>query len=144
MSTKEQSATLLRLNKQEQVKALQAVGFADITENSRASEFPNRIKWATGLLDMRVACNRISDNSKWYFTREEWNSLTPANKLKFIRRGLCIRAHSQSLSLRHKSVMQLTCLPASIGAVLVKRLTGFPQRCWAKCTPASPGKKIHA
>lgn len=41
MSTKEQSATLLRLNKQEQVKALQAVGFADITENSRASEFPN-------------------------------------------------------------------------------------------------------
>ena len=27
MSTKEQSATLLRLNKQEQVKALQAVGF---------------------------------------------------------------------------------------------------------------------
>lgn len=48
MSTKEQSATLLRLNKQEQVKALQAVGFADITENSRASEFPNRIKWATG------------------------------------------------------------------------------------------------
>ena len=59
MSTKEQSATLLRLNKQEQVKALQAVGFADITENSRASEFPNRIKWATGLLDMRVACNRI-------------------------------------------------------------------------------------
>lgn len=32
MSTKEQSATLLRLNKQEQVKALQAVGFADITE----------------------------------------------------------------------------------------------------------------
>ncbi|MFT0348778.1 Vir protein [Bacteroides thetaiotaomicron] len=96
MSTKEQSATLLRLNKQEQVKALQAVGFADITENSRASEFPNRIKWAAGLLDMRVACNRISDNSKWYFTREEWNSLTPANKLKFIRRGLCIRAHSQS------------------------------------------------
>ena len=53
MSTKEQSATLLRLNKQEQVKALQAVGFADITENSRASEFPNRIKWATGLLDFR-------------------------------------------------------------------------------------------
>ena len=48
MSTKEQSATLLRLNKQEQVKALQAVGFADITENSRASEFPNRIAGHAG------------------------------------------------------------------------------------------------
>ena len=143
MSTKEQSATLLRLNKQEQVKALQAVGFADITENSRASEFPNRIKWAAGLLDMRVACNRISDNSKWYFTREEWNSLTPANKLKFIRRGLCIRAHSQSFVIAAQDVMQGTCPPVSIGAVLVKRSTGFPQRCWAKCTPASPGKRIH-
>ena len=42
MSTKEQSATLLRLNKQEQVKALQAVGFADITENSRATE-PDKV-----------------------------------------------------------------------------------------------------
>ena len=31
MSTKEQSATLLRLNKQEQVKALQAVGFAAVS-----------------------------------------------------------------------------------------------------------------
>ena len=140
MSTKEQSATLLRLNKQEQVTALQAVGFADITANSRASEFPNRIKWAAGLLDMRVACNRISDNSKWYFTREEWNSLTPANKLKFIRRGLCIRSPLSSL---HRNVMQGTCPPVSIGAVLVKRSTGFPQRCWAKCTPASPGKRIH-
>ena len=96
MSTKEQSATLLRLNKQEQVKALQAVGFADITENSRASEFPNRIRWASGLLDLRVACNRISDNSKMYFTREEWNALTPANKLKYIRRGLLVRAHGHS------------------------------------------------
>lgn len=96
MSTKEQSATLLRLNKQEQVKALQAVGFTDITENSRASEFPKRIKWASGLLDLRVACNRISDNSRMYFTQEEWNALTPANKLKFIRRGLLVRAHSQS------------------------------------------------
>ena len=31
MSTKEQSATLLRLNKQAQVAALNAVGFSDIT-----------------------------------------------------------------------------------------------------------------
>ena len=74
MCIRDRSATLLRLNKQEQVKALHAVGFADITENSRSSEFPNRIKWSAGLLDMRVACNRISDNSKWYFTREEWLS----------------------------------------------------------------------
>lgn len=61
--TNEQSATLLRLNKQAQVAALNAVGFSDITENSRASEFGQRIKWAAGLLDLNLACNRISDNS---------------------------------------------------------------------------------
>lgn len=75
MSTKEQSATLLRLK----VAALNAVGFSDITENSRASEFGQRIKWAAGLLDLCLACNRISDNSKAYFTAAEWNSLTAAN-----------------------------------------------------------------
>ena len=46
--TNEQSATLLRLNKQAQVAALNAVGFSDVTENSRASEFGQRIKWAAG------------------------------------------------------------------------------------------------
>nr|DAT20865.1 MAG TPA: Protein of unknown function (DUF1566) [Caudoviricetes sp.] len=94
--TNEQSATLLRLNKQEQVKALQSVGFTDITENTRASEFPNRIKWAAGLLDLCLACNRILDNSKWYFTSAEWASLSVANKLKFIKRGLRIRANGRS------------------------------------------------
>ena len=76
--TNEQSATLLRLNKQAQVAALNAVGFSDVTENSRASEFGQRIKWAAGLLDLHLACNRISDNSKAYFTAAEWNSLTLA------------------------------------------------------------------
>ena len=94
--TNEQSATLLRLNKQAQVAALNAVGFSDITENSRASEFGQRIKWAAGLLDLNLACNRISDNSKWYFTREEWDSLTVTNKQLFIKRGLRIRAHGHS------------------------------------------------
>ena len=94
--TNEQSATLLRLNKQAQVAALNAVGFSDVTENSRASEFGQRIKWAAGLLDLHLACNRISDNSKWYFTREEWDSLTVTNKQLFIKRGLRIRAHGHS------------------------------------------------
>lgn len=94
--TNEQSATLLRLNKQEQVKALQEVGFTDLDEFSRASEFGLRIKWAAGLLDLCLACNRISDNSKAYFTAAEWNSLTLANKQLYIKRGLRIRARGRS------------------------------------------------
>ena len=141
MSTKEQSATLLRLNKQEQVKALQAVGFADITENSRASEFPNRIKWATGLLDMRVACNRISDNSKWYFTREEWNSLTPANKLKFIRRGLCIRAHSQSFVIAAQECYAADLSSSFYWGGLGKTIDGLSAKMLGKMYTCFTGKE---
>lgn len=96
MSTNQQSATLLRLNKQDQVKAFNEIGFTDMTEESRASDFARRIRWATGLLDVNLACNKISDNSRYFFTREEWDSLTTANKLLFIKRGVRVRAHCQS------------------------------------------------
>ena len=82
MSTKEQSVTLLRRNKQAQVAAFNAVGMTDVTEASRASEFAKRIKWAGGLLDICLAVQRYSDKSYWYFTKDEWDSLTNENKMQ--------------------------------------------------------------
>lgn len=140
MSTKEQSATLLRLNKQEHAKALQAIGFADITENSRASEFPNRVKWASGLLDICIACNRISDNSKWYFTREEWDSLTAANKLKFIRRGLRIRAHSQSFVVAAQECYSGGLLSSFYWGGLGKTIDGLSYQYLGKAYGCFTGK----
>ena len=67
MSTKEQSVTLLRKNKEAQVAAFQSVGMSGVTVASRASEFGKYIQWAGGLLDLCVACQRLSDGSKWYF-----------------------------------------------------------------------------
>lgn len=99
MSTKEQSVTLLRKNKQAQVEAFNAIGMVDVTENSRASEFAKRIKWAGGLLDICLATQRKSDKTYWYFTKEEWDSLTYENKEKFIRRGLRVRAYGHSFVL---------------------------------------------
>lgn len=99
MSTKEQSVTLLRKNKQAQVAAFKAVGMVDVTENTRASEFAKRIKWAGGLLDICLAVQRYSDRSYWYFTKAEWDSLTNENKLQFIKRGLRIRAYGHSFVL---------------------------------------------
>lgn len=96
MSTKEQSVTLLRKNKQAQVAAFNAVGMKDVTEESRASEFAKRIKWAGGLLDVCLAVQRYSDKSYWYFKKEEWESLTNENKQKFIKRGLRVRAYGHS------------------------------------------------
>ena len=99
MSTKEQSVTLLRKNKQAQVEAFNAIGMADVTVDSRASEFAKRIKWAGGLLDICLAVQRYSDKSYWYFTKEEWDSLTNENKENFIKRGLRVRAYGHSFIL---------------------------------------------
>lgn len=128
MSTNGQSATLLRLNKQSQVAALNAVGFLDITEDSRASEFANRIKWAGGLLDICLACNRISDGTKWYFTEAEWNSLTAANKLRFIKRGLRIRAHSQSFVLAAQECFSGDFTSTFVWGGLGKAIDDLPYR----------------
>ena len=94
--TNEQSATLLRLNKQAQVAALNAVGFSDITEipahlnlDNVSSGLPACLIWI-----LPVTASRITPNG--YFTREEWDSLTVTNKQLFIKRGLRIRAHGHS------------------------------------------------
>ena len=99
MSTKEQSVTLLRKNKQAQAAAFNAVGLKHVTENSRASEFGKYIKWAGSLLDICLAVQRYDDKTYHYFTREEWDCLTNANKAKFVKRGIRVRAYGHSFIL---------------------------------------------
>lgn len=89
---KEQSVTLLRQNKRKQVEALNGLGFASVTVNTRASLFADYIKWAGGLLDVRVAIVRISDGEKFYLTIQEWESLTNATKALFVKQGVRVRA----------------------------------------------------
>lgn len=96
MSTKEQSVTLLRKNKLAQVDAFQAIGMTDVTEETRASTFADRIIQAAGIRDICVACKRLSDGTDWYFTKEEWSNLTNANKGLFVKRGLRVRAYGHT------------------------------------------------
>lgn len=95
MSTNKQIVTLLRQNKAETVSALNAVGQTTVTVASRASEFAKRIKWAGGLLDICVAT--VDGNGReWFFTQEEWEALTAANRSLFTMYGLRVRAYSHS------------------------------------------------
>lgn len=89
----EQSVTLLRRNKRKQVEVLNGLGFASVTAATRASLFPDYIKWARGLLDARVAIVRISDGAKFYLTIQEWESLSNANKALFVKQGVRVRAN---------------------------------------------------
>lgn len=97
MASNQQNITGLLQAKREQIKALQEVGFSDITENSRASLFAERIRWAAGLLDVRVAADRKRDGKKFYFTVEEWQTVDNAGRSEeFALRGVRIRADGLS------------------------------------------------
>ena len=91
MASKEQSVTLLRRNKRAQVDALNSLGF-NLTEGARAADFPMFIKWGAGLLDVTVAANRKSDNKRFFFTVEEWQSLSATEQGLFLLRGVRVRA----------------------------------------------------
>lgn len=95
MASNEQSVTLLRRNKRAQVEALNDLGF-NLTESARAADFPMYVKWASGLLDLAVAANRISDNKKFFFSLEEWQSLSATEQGKFLLRGIRVRAYAKS------------------------------------------------
>lgn len=94
MSTNK-DAILLRINKEDQVKALRELGFSNITDDMPLSEIAEHIKWAGGLRDLRIACVKLSGKSIVYFTAEEWNALS-ANAMSLYRKiGVCIRARKR-------------------------------------------------
>ncbi len=95
MASNEQSVTLLRMNKRAQVEALNSLGF-NLTEGARASQFPELVKWAAGLLDITLAANRKRDNRKFFFTLAEWQSLSSTEQDLFLLRGVRVRAWGQS------------------------------------------------
>lgn len=95
MASNEQSVTLLRINKRAQVDALNSLGF-NLTEGARASLFPELVKWTAGLLDVTIAANRKSDNRKFFFTLDDWQSLSSAEQNLFLLRGVRVRAWGTS------------------------------------------------
>lgn len=104
MASNEQSVSLLRMNKRAQVEALNSLGF-NLTEGARAADFPMYLKWGSGLLDVNVAANRKSDNKKFFFTVEEWSSLSVTEQNSFYLRGIRVRALAQSFIIAPDTIM---------------------------------------
>lgn len=97
MPTKEQSVTQLRRNKIALATAMNHIGFDNVTSETRVSLFPQLIKWAHGLLDVTIACRRKSDGRHFYFTIEEWQSLSADEQCSMLMRGVRLRAEGRSL-----------------------------------------------
>ncbi|MDE5988969.1 MAG: Vir protein [Duncaniella sp.] len=107
MASNEQSVTLLRMNKRAQVEALNTLGF-NLTEGARASQFPDLVRWAAGLLDVTLAANRKRDNRKFFFTLAEWQSLTSTEQDLFLLRGVRVRAWGQSFVIAPDNITNKT------------------------------------
>ena len=88
-------AILLRINKQDQVRALQDLGFTDVTNNTPLSEIAEYIRWAGGLRDLRIACVKISDGSIHNFTGEDWSAMSANAKSQYSKIGVNIRARKR-------------------------------------------------
>lgn len=86
------SALLLRLNKNDQVAALQSIGFTTVNENTPASDIAKYMKWSGGLLDLSLATIRIDDGAHTFFTSTEWNLMSANNRSKYVRIGVRLRA----------------------------------------------------
>lgn len=103
MASNEQSVTLLQKNKRAQIEALNSVGFS-LADGARAADFADLIKWGAGLLDLNVAANRISDNKKFFFTLQEWQSLSASEQALFLLRGIRVRACAQSFIIAPETI----------------------------------------
>lgn len=103
MASNEQSVTLLQKNKRAQIEALNSVGFS-LTDGARAADFADLVKWGAGLLDLNVAANRISDNKKFFFTLQEWQSLSATEQALFLLRGIRVRACAQSFIIAPETI----------------------------------------
>lgn len=116
MSNKEQSVTLLRINKAAQVEAFRSIGQADVSDDMRASDFARRIKWAAGLLDLCLCAVRkktidgVDIAEEFYFTQEEWSAMSATQQLTFIKKGLRVRAYSHQFTLAPSDAQNGTAL----------------------------------
>lgn len=95
MASNEQSVTLLRRNKRAVVEGLKSNGYA-VDENLRMSDVPRLVRMGAGLLDISVACLRVSDGQEFFLTVGEWRNLTNEQKGRLARRGLRVRAYGDS------------------------------------------------
>ena len=104
MDNANNSSIILGLNKQDQIKALREVGFTDLADNATWSEIVVHMRWAGGLRDIQVAAYlksslRDSSPQRFYFSEQQWQTMTINEKSKYVVWGIAIRAERMAFVL---------------------------------------------
>ena len=104
MDNANNSSIILGLNKRDQIKALREVGFTNLADNATWTDIVAHMRWAGGLRDIQVATylkNSLRDSSpqRFYFSEEQWQTMTVNEKSKYVVLGVAIRAERMAFVL---------------------------------------------
>lgn len=124
-----EEAQLMKQNRVDLVNALNEVGFSEVNESTPLADISKYMKWAGGLLDLRLACLTKSTKEQCFFSREEWEALSASSKSSYIKLGICIRAERQQFIISKDNVTKadgtLTMQWAPNNSNDVRGLTNF-------------------
>ena len=124
-----EEAQLMKQNRADMVKALNDVGFTQVNDNTPLSSIAKYMKWAGGLLNIRLACISKTTKEQQFFSREEWKGLSASGKSSFFKLGVCIRAERQQFIIAKDnattSTGSLTMQWAPNNRVDVRGLTNY-------------------
>ena len=124
-----QEAQLLRENRSALVSQLIDLGFSDIDDNTPLAELADYIRWAGGLLDIRLAVINKNTREYSYYTEDQWNTLSASAKTSCVKLGLRIRAERQDFIIAKENVKPSNGssdnIPWSSVSVDIKGLTNY-------------------
>ena len=104
MDNANNSSIILGLNKRDQIKALREVGITNLADNATWTDIVAHMRWAGGLRDIQVATylkNSLRDSSpqRFYFSEEQWQTMTVNEKSEYVVLGVAIRAERMAFVL---------------------------------------------
>ena len=108
MTEAEESAILLRVNKEKQIAALKNAGIELDIETATGTDITNAMKWAGGLLDLCVAAYHKATKQLTFFTKQEWNDLSSNSRYAYITLGVRIRVYSHQWIIGKENMLNDT------------------------------------
>ena len=90
-----EEAQLMKQNRVDLVKALNEIGFTQVNDQTPLSDIAKYMKWAAGLLDIRLATFSKSTKQHRYWTYDEWVGQSAQTRSFYIQMGVVIRAERQ-------------------------------------------------
>lgn len=95
---------LMMQNRADLVRALNDVGFTQVSQETPLPDIARYMQWAGGLLDIRLATFSKSTRKHRYWTYDEWTGQSAQTRASYIQMGVVIRAERQEFIIAKEDV----------------------------------------